>query len=95
MTDEMTSFRRRIDECDEQLVRLINERLKVAQEVGHFKAERGMTIRIPEREKEVIAKALKLNEGPCPPETLEKVFRILIDTAVALEESLDSSSPKQ
>jgi chorismate mutase len=95
MTDEMASFRRRIDECDKQIVRLINERLNVAQEVGQFKAARGMTIRIPEREKEVITKALGLNDGPCPPETLEKVFRILIDTAVSLEESLDSASPDQ
>lgn len=95
MTDELAPFRRRIDECDENLVRLINERLKVAREVGQFKSERGMAVRIPERENEVIARALGLNEGPCPPEILEKVFRILIDTAVALEESLDSAHPEK
>lgn len=94
MTDELSPFRRRIDECDEKLVRLINERLKVAREVGQFKAAKGMTVRIPEREREVITRALALNEGPCPPEILEKVFRILIDTAVAMEESLGSARPE-
>ena len=95
MTDELAPFRRRIDECDEKLVRLINERLRVAREVGQLKAAKGMTVRIPEREREVIARALEVSEGPCPPEILEKVFRILIDTAVALEESLDSARPEQ
>ncbi len=95
MTDELTPFRRRIDECDEKIVRMINERLKVCREVGELKSAQGITVRIPEREEEVIAKAIGLNDGPCPPEVLEKIFRILIDTAVALEESLDSARPEQ
>ena len=95
MTDELTPFRRRIDECDEKIVRMINERLKVCREVGEFKFAQGIAVRIPEREEEVIAKAIGLNDGPCPPEVLEKIFRILIDTAVALEESLDSARPEQ
>ncbi len=95
MTDDLAPLRRRIDECDEKLVHLINERLKVAREVGQFKAARGMTVRIPEREREVIARALAVSDGPCPPEIMEKIFRILIDTAVALEESLDSARPEQ
>ncbi len=95
MTDELTPFRRRIDECDEKIVRMINERLKVCREVGELKSAQGIAVRIPEREEEVIAKAIGLNDGPCPPEVLEKIFRILIDTAVALEESLDSARPEQ
>ena len=87
MTEGLAGLRRRIDECDEALVRLINERLKVCQEVGEFKTQRKMEIRIPEREREVISKALDLNEGPCPPEVVEKIFRLLIDTAIALEEN--------
>ena len=87
MTEGLAELRRRIDECDEALVRLINERLKVCQEVGEFKTRREMEVRIPEREREVIPKALDLNEGPCPPDVVEKIFRLLIDTAVALEEN--------
>jgi chorismate mutase/prephenate dehydratase len=87
MAEGLAELRRRIDECDEALVRLINERLKVCQEVGEFKTRREMEVRIPEREREVISKALDLNEGPCPPDVVEKIFRLLIDTAVALEEN--------
>ncbi len=87
MKEGLAGLRRRIDECDEALLRLINERLKVCLEVGEFKTRREMEIRNPEREREVISKALDLNEGPCPPDVVEKFFRLLIDTAVALEEN--------
>lgn len=86
MTDGLAVLRRRIEECDAQIVHWINERLKFCQEVGRFKHERGMEVRAPEREREVIAMAHRLNQGPCPPEVLEQAFRLLIEAAVALEE---------
>ncbi len=94
MTDGLAGFRRRIDECDAQIVHWINERLKVCQEVGRFKVEHGMRVRVPEREEEVIARALGRNQGPCSPETLEKLFRILIETAVVLEQQQGEDRPK-
>ncbi|MDA1000266.1 MAG: chorismate mutase [bacterium] len=94
MTEELSGLRRRIDECDAELVRLIAERLRVCQEVGRFKGERGMEIRVPEREGEVISRVLKLNDGPCPPETLEKIFRLLIEAAVRLEAPEAPAPPK-
>jgi len=95
MTDDLAALRRRIEECDARIVRWINERLKVCQEVGRFKSGRGMEVRAPEREREVIAKALRLSEGPCSPEVLEKVFRLLIEAAVSLEEQEQPSRGKR
>ena len=94
MNDGLAGFRRRVDDCDAQIIRLINQRLKICQEVGDFKAERGLEISIPDREREVISKALGLNDGPCPPEALEKIFRLLIDTAVSLEEAGEAAHPE-
>ncbi|MEK6710485.1 MAG: chorismate mutase [Nitrospinota bacterium] len=91
MMDGLAALRRRIEECDAQIVHWINERLKTCQEVGRFKHERGMEVRAPEREREVVAKAHRLNQGPCPAEVLEQVFRLLIDVAVALEEQEQTS----
>ena len=89
--DELSQFRHRIDECDEGLLRLINERLKICLEVGDYKAGRGLKVRIPEREEEVISRALGINDGPCPPGVVQEIFRLLIDTAVALEENPDTA----
>jgi len=94
MNNGLDGFRRRIDDCDAQIVRLINQRLKICQEVGEFKAKYGQEIRIPEREQEVIFTALGLNDGPCPPEVLEKIFRLLIDTAVFLEKPGEATRPE-
>ncbi len=92
MSDSLAELRGRIDECDKKLVHLINERLEMCQEVGQFKYEHDIEIRDHERERKVIEKALSVNEGPCPPGVLEKVFRFLIEAAVALEEKGFSAS---
>lgn len=95
MTDGLDNFRRRIDECDKALVELINKRLNVCLEVGNFKAESGMEVRHPEREQEVIDRAVAHNGGPCPDEAVKKIFRLLIDTAVELEENHDIARPEK
>ena len=86
MADGLSGFRERIDACDAEIVRLINERLKICLEVGEYKSARGIAVKDAAREREVIARVLEGAEGPCPPEALERIYRILIDAAVALEE---------
>ena len=86
MADGLSGFRERIDACDAQIIRLINDRLKICLEVGEYKSGRGIAVKDAARESEVIAKVLDNNQGPCPPEVLERIYRILIDTAVRLEE---------
>ena len=95
MIDPLDELRRRIDACDGEIVRLINERLRVCEEVGRLKEARGMEVRVPSREEEVIARALEVSEGPCPPDVLEKVLRLLIDAAVALENDRPPSPPAE
>ncbi len=86
MADGLSGFRERIDACDAEIIRLLNTRLKICLEVGEYKSARGIAVKDAARESEVIAKVLGGNEGPCPPEVLERIYRILIDTAVRLEE---------
>lgn len=50
--------RKKIDELDQELVRLITERLEVATEIGFFKKANGMKILDRSREEEVIQKNL-------------------------------------
>lgn len=50
--------RKKIDELDQELVRLITERLEVATEIGFYKKEKGMKILDRSREEEVIQKNL-------------------------------------
>ncbi len=85
MSQELSDFRSEIDALDDKILELINKRLQVCLEVGNFKSLHGIAVRDSKREAELIDKLLENNKGPCPPDILEKIYRILIETAVSLE----------
>ena len=59
---------------------------KSASKSANTRARAASPVKDAARESEVIAKVLDENEGPCPPEVLRRIYRILIDAAVRLEE---------
>ena len=52
--EEIEALRQRIDELDERLVRLLNDRAGCALEIGRIKQALGLEIYQPEREREVL-----------------------------------------
>ena len=52
---ELEKLREGIDELDTQLVELLAKRNKITAQVGQIKAEAGMPVYVPEREKALIA----------------------------------------
>jgi chorismate mutase len=75
-----------IDRVDEVLVRLLNERARVACEIGRVKKERGIEVYQPEREKQVIAHVRNVAaEGPLGPDAIARLFERIIDEARRLE----------
>ena len=61
-----------IDRIDGELVKLLSERARLAQEIGKLKGD-GPVLR-PEREAEVLRRATSANPGPLPNESLGRVF---------------------
>jgi len=84
----LAPLRRRIDELDEQIVRLLNERAKVVVEVGKVKKDGGGPIYVPERERQVLERVRQLNAGPLPNSCLEAIWRELMSGSFALERPL-------
>ena len=75
-----------IDRVDEVLVRLLNERARVACEIGRLKKELGVEVYQPEREKQVLEHVRGLaTEGPLGPEAIGRLFERIIDEARRLE----------
>ena len=60
----MAPLRERIDELDQQLVELLNERAKVVVEIGHIKRNDDSPIYAPERERKVLDQIRSYNAGP-------------------------------
>ena len=60
----LAPFRAQIDELDRQIVHLLNERAKIVVQVGKVKQQNKTPIYQPDREREVLEKVRKLNQGP-------------------------------
>ena len=78
-----------IDRVDEVLVRLLNERARVACEIGRLKKDLGVEVYQPEREKQVLAHVRSIAaEGPLGADALARLFERIIDEARRLERRL-------
>ena len=90
VTPELAEIRRRINEIDERLQSLINERAKFAQQVGVAKGElmRAVDYYRPEREAEVLRAVKERNLGPLRDEEMLRLFREIMSACLAQQEPL-------
>lgn len=95
---DMEGWRKRIDEIDQQLVKLLNERAQCAVEIGHLKKALSLPAWQPQREAEILRNVVKVNPGPLDDAAIRRLFERIIDEARSLERhSMDggSSFPKE
>ena len=78
-------LRRRIDDLDELLVRLLSARAACALEIGREKKLLGLEIYQPSREAEVLAHVQRINPGPLNDASMKRLFERVIDEARRLE----------
>jgi chorismate mutase-like protein len=82
----LEDLRSDIDRIDEVLVRLLNERARVACEVGRLKKAQGVEVYQPDREKQVLAHVRSVAvEGPLGADAIGRLFERIIDEARRLE----------
>ncbi|HVT88370.1 MAG TPA: prephenate dehydratase [Tepidisphaeraceae bacterium] len=81
-------LRAKIDELDEKIVQLLNDRAEFVVEIGKLKLASNSPIYAPEREKAVLERIRKLNQGPLSDRCLEAVYRELMSGSFALEKPL-------
>jgi len=81
-------LRAQIDAINQKLVRLLNQRAKVAQAIGHLKQAGGAAIYQPARERAVLDRVTELNAGPLTGEHLRRIFVEIISACTALEHPL-------
>ena len=82
---DVAEWRKRIDEIDQQLVRLLNERARCAVEIGHIKKKVNLPTWQPEREAEILRNVVKSNSGPLDDAAIRRLFERIIDEARSLE----------
>lgn len=90
----IAEWRRKIDELDRQLVRLINERAQCALEIGRLKRNSEMPVYEPQRERIIFENINHNNQGPLTNMQLRQIFERLVDVMRQIqgEEMTDSKA---
>ncbi len=61
---DIADWRKKIDEIDQKLVEMLNERAQAAQEIGRLKRNSQLPIYEPDRERIVLEQVQAMNQGP-------------------------------
>ena len=85
MTDKLKPLREQIDAIDAQLLDLLSQRARLAQEVGHVKAETNAPVFRPEREAQVLRGVADRNPGPLKDREVQTIFREIMSSCRSLE----------
>ncbi|MDP7266996.1 MAG: prephenate dehydratase [Pirellulales bacterium] len=84
----LTMLRRRIDRLDREILKLINERATLAHSIGKIKDASQRTVYAPDREEEVLSRAVELSDGPLSEQCIRAIFREIISGSRAIEKML-------
>jgi chorismate mutase/prephenate dehydratase len=85
MDKKLKPLREQIDTIDAQLLDLLNARARIAQQVGHVKAEYDAPVFRPEREAQVLRGVADRNPGPLVATDVQTIFREIMSACRALE----------
>jgi len=82
---DITDWRKKIDEMDEEIVRLINKRAEAAKAIGDLKKRSTLPVYEPARETEVFEHVKRINPGPLSEEQIVDVYIRIIDVMRMLQ----------
>ena len=84
-SDALAPLRVQIDSLDRQLLSLLNQRARVAEQVGAVKRAEGTPFYRPDRVAQVIQKIENANEGPLLNQHVAAIWREIMSACLALE----------
>jgi len=76
---EIADWRKKIDELDEQLTALLNQRAAAAVEIGKIKRQNTAPIYEPKREQQVYEHVRAVNAGPLTAGEVQDIFERIMD----------------
>ncbi|QIL73332.1 prephenate dehydratase [Diaphorobacter sp. HDW4B] len=82
---DLASLRVQIDNIDQQMLSLLNQRALVAERVGEVKKREGSAFFRPDRVAQVIEKIKTANPGPLKPTHVAAIWREIMSACLALE----------
>jgi chorismate mutase/prephenate dehydratase len=90
----LDDWRARIDALNAQLVDLLNERARCAEQIVEFKKKAGLPVFDSRREKAVLDGVSAHNHGPLSDEAMHRIFNCIMEEHRRLQEERKDIYPK-
>jgi chorismate mutase len=75
---QLQKRREQLDELDRAIVRGLNQRARLVQELAIIKREAGGQLYDPKREEEILQRVAEENPGPIYDSTMREIFEIIM-----------------
>jgi len=92
MTEDLQKLRKKIDELDEHILRLLGERSEICRSIGLLKRENGFPITDPARETEVYTNIReKAPDFALDADQVEAIYRQIVNMCSSIQELKEKS----
>ena len=92
---DINEIRQRIDLLDDVLLRIFNERARLALEIGHYKKILNLPVYDPDREKRIFARMKEDNPGPLDDGAITRLFERVVDESRRLERIMSQAEGEE
>src|SRR5271163_2187847 len=75
LSRQMRHLRRQVDRIDLKMLQLLQQRTNLSGQIGRMKRRHGAVIYVPERERALVARLIRLGKGQPPPKAVAAVYR--------------------
>ncbi len=87
----LAALRGEIDAVDAEIIALLNRRYKAVEAIGEYKRQRHLPVYDPSRQRKLMERLQKLNQGPMTPEILNAIYQEIMSGAQRLERPLKAA----
>jgi len=87
LSEDIPSCRQRIDQVDDEILKLLNERSQYVIKIGQLKKQQDSAAHLHTQGREVaiVDRLMRQNPGPFPSEALRPVYREIMSASLSLE----------
>jgi chorismate mutase/prephenate dehydratase len=86
--EDLRQLRDAIDTIDGKLLGLLNDRARLAQEIGRIKERNGAPVYAPERAEQLLARLAEKSTGPLTPTAIRAIYVEIMSVSLALEKEM-------
>lgn len=89
---DISEWRKKIDAVDTAVLHLLNLRAGFALEVGKLKGAEGISLRTPERERQIVERMQSLNPGPLDAEAIGQIYETIVNQCIRAQQRQKTSA---